>query len=167
MTGITNRRENPAHRKYVPFLDSSYNLYTLIHLTEVALFRARHAKIKELGVTSMEVNLLLIADGLGESATAAEISRYLARKRPTVSKLLDRMEKNGLVKRTGFDNNKKAKKIVMTDKGRQALEQTTKKDILRTIITSMSDEEYGQLWSLLEKLRAIALSVNPSAPLRR
>jgi DNA-binding MarR family transcriptional regulator len=167
VTEIINRRENPAYRRYVPFLDSSYNLYTLIHLTEVALFRARHTKIKEHGVTTAEVNLLLIVDGLGESATPAEISRYLARKRPTVSKLLDRMEKNGLVKRTGFDNNKKAKKIVMTDKGREALEQTTKKDILRTIISSISDEEYRQLWSLLEKLRAIALSLNPSPPLRQ
>jgi hypothetical protein len=33
-----------------------------------------------------------------------------------------------------------------------------KKDILRTIINSISDEEYRQLWSLLEKLKDKALS---------
>lgn len=32
-----------------------------------------------------------------------------------------------------------------------------KKDILRTIISSITDEEYAQLWSLLEKLKDKAL----------
>lgn len=153
MTDVLNRDENPAYRKYVPFLDSSYNLYTLIYLTHTALFRARYNEVKDLGVTSMEAALLLVTDGLGEKATPAEISRWMMRRRPTVSGLLDRMERNGLVKRTDFDNNKKSKKIVITRKGREAVEHITQKDILRTIINSLSDEEYRQLWSLLEKLK--------------
>lgn len=158
MTDVLNRDENPAYRKYVPFLDSSYNLYTLIYLTHTALFRARYNEVKDLGVTSMEAALLLVTDGLGEKATPAEISRWMMRRRPTVSGLLDRMERNGLVKRKSFNNNKKSKKIVITRKGREALEHITQKDILRTIINSLSDEEYRQLWSLLEKLKDEALS---------
>ncbi len=158
MTEVFNRNENPAYKKYIPFLDSSYNLYALIYLTQVALFRARYTEVKELGITSMEAALLLVTDGLGEKATPAEISRWMMRRRPTVSGLLDRMERNGLVKRKGFDNNKKSKKIVITRKGREALEHIMKKDILCTIINSISDEEYRQLWSLLEKLKDKALS---------
>jgi DNA-binding MarR family transcriptional regulator len=45
----------------------------------------------------------------------------------------------------------------MTKKGREALDQIVKKDILRTIISSITDEEYAQLWSLLEKLKDKAL----------
>ena len=80
MTKVLNRNENPAYRRYVPFLDSSYNLYTLIYLTQIALFRTRYNEVKELGITSMEAALLLVVDGLGESATPAEISRCLFKK---------------------------------------------------------------------------------------
>ncbi len=153
MTEVLKRNENPAYRKYVPFLDSSYNLYTLIYLTQIALFRTRYNEVKELGITSMEAALLLVVDGLGESATPAEISRWMMRKRPTVSGLLNRMERNGLVIREGYNHNKKLKKVVMTRKGQEALDQIGKKDSLRTIISSITDEEYAQLWSLLEKLK--------------
>ena len=148
MTEVLKRNENPAYRKYVPFLDSSYNLYTLIYLTQIALFRTRYNQVKELGVTSLEAALLLVVD---------EISRWMMRKRPTVSGLLDRMERNGLVIREGYNHNKKLKKVVMTQKGREALDQIMKKDSMRTIISSITDEEYAQLWSLLEKLKDKAL----------
>lgn len=152
-----NRNENPAYRKYVSFLDSSYNLYALIYLTQIALFRTRYNEVRELGVTSMEAALLLVVNGLGESANPAEISRWMMRKRPTVSGLLDRMERNGLVIRQGYNHNRKLKKVVMTPKGREALNQIVKRDSFRTIISSLSDEEYAQLWSLLEKLKDKAL----------
>jgi len=158
MTEVLNRNENPAYKKYIPFLDSSYNLYALIYLTQVALFRARYTEVKELGITSMEAALLLVTDGLGEKATPAEISRWMMRRRPTVSGLLDRMERNGLVIREGYDHNKKLKKVVMTEKGREALDLAKIKNIWHTIMGSLSDEEYGQLWSLLEKLKDKALS---------
>ena len=152
-----NRNETPAYRKYVPFLDSSYNLYTLIYLTQIALFRTRYNEVRELGVTSMEAALLLVVNGLGEQANPAEISRWMMRKRPTVSGLLDRMERNGLVIREGYNHNRKLKKVIMTPKGREALDQIVKRDSFRTIISSLSDEEYAQLWSLLEKLKDKAL----------
>lgn len=160
MSEVYNRNENPTYKKYVPFLDSSYNLYLLLYLTHIALFKARYYEIKEFGITSMELALLVIVDGLGESATPTEISRWIMRKRPTVSELLNRMERNGLVIRTGYKDNKKLKKVAITNKGREALDQATKKDIWHTIIGSLSDDEYHQLWSLLEKLKDTAFSLS-------
>jgi DNA-binding MarR family transcriptional regulator len=107
----------------------------------------------------MELALLTVVEGLGGSATPADISRWMMRKRPTVSGLLNRMERNGLVVRTGCQENKKLKKVTITKKGQGALAQSKKKDVLNTIIGSMSDEEYRQLWSLLEKLKHTALSM--------
>jgi hypothetical protein len=45
----------------------------------------------------------------------------------------------------------------MTKKGREALDQIVQKDSFRTIISSLTDGEYAQLWSLLEKLKDKAL----------
>lgn len=158
MAETSKRDQEPAYRKYVPFLDSNYNLYLLIYLTHAALFDARYREIRGFGLTSMELALLTVVDGLGESATPTEIARWMMRRRPTVTGLLDRMERNGLVKRSAYRGSRKSKLVTMTDKGRKALDKANEKDIWKTIIGAMSDEEYRQLWSLLEKLKDKALA---------
>ncbi len=151
--------ETKDHRKYVPFLDRHYNLYTLIYLTHTALFNTRYQEIKGLGITSMELGLLTVVHGLGGSATPAEISRWMMRKRPTVSGLLNRMERNGLITRSGYKHNRKLKKVSMTARGRRALQQAYRTDVMHTIMGALSDEDFNQLWSLLERLRTKALEL--------
>lgn len=159
MSQLQDIAGTPAYRKYVPFLGPAYNLYLLIYLTHIALFRARYDEIKEFGITSMELALLVVVDGLSSAATPAEISRWMMRKRPTVSGLLNRMERNGLVKRSGYRHNRRSKKVEITGKGRQALTQATQKDILDSIAGSLSPQEFQQLWALLEKLKDAANSL--------
>ena len=158
MAAASERDRNPAYRKYVPFLDSNYNLYLLLYLTHAALFDARYQEIKGFGLTSMELALLTVVDGLGDKATPAEIARWMMRRRPTVTGLLDRMERNGLVRRSAYRGSRKLKMVTMTEKGRRALEKANEKDIWKSIIGAMPDEEYRQLWSLLEKLKDAALA---------
>jgi DNA-binding MarR family transcriptional regulator len=159
MSSVQNLDEDLRYKKYVPFLNRCYNLYCLMYLTQAALFQARYREVKECGLTSMELALLTVVEGLGGSATPADISRWMMRKRPTISGLLNRMERNGLVLRTVYKENRKLRKVMVTEKGQKALTQSKKKDILNTIIASMSDNEYRQLWSLLEKLKDTALSM--------
>jgi len=156
--------KDPQYRKYVPFLNSDYNLYLLIYLTHAALFKARYDQIKDFGITSMELALLTVVKGLGESATPTEISRWMMRKRPTISGLLNRMEKNGLITRTGYKSNRRSTRVSMTRKGRQALSRASEQDVLHTIIGEISEDEYKQLWFLLEKLKAAAGSASSQSP---
>jgi len=151
------KSEGPIYNKYAPFLNNSYNLYAHIYLTQKALFKARYSEIKGLGITPMELALLTIVSGIGGSATPAEISHLIMRNRSTVSGLLNRMERNGLVKRSGYENNKKLRKVTITKKGQDALDQTGRSDVLNDITGSLSDEEFKQLWLLLEKLQGLAL----------
>lgn len=159
MAEAHRRDRNTAYRKYVPFLDSNYNLYLLLYLTHTALFNARYQEIKEFGLTSMEMALLTVVDGLGDAATPSEISRWMMRRRPTISGLLDRMERNGLVKRSARRDSRKLKRVTMTEKGRKALNKAREKDIWQTIIGSLADDDFKQLWSLLEKLKDTATTL--------
>jgi DNA-binding MarR family transcriptional regulator len=163
VAAASQRDRNPAYRKYVPFLDSNYNLYLLLYLTQSALFDARYREIRGTGITSMELALLTVVDGLGDKATPAEIARWMMRRRPTVTGLLDRMERNGLVQRSAYRGSRKSKLVTMTDKGRKALDTANQKDVWKTIIGAMPDEEYRQLWSLLEKLKDAA-QAHPGEP---
>ncbi|NQT73788.1 MAG: MarR family transcriptional regulator [Chloroflexi bacterium] len=152
--------ENTDYRKYVPFMNREYNLLMLAGLTVNAILKARQNQVKELGLTTSQFHLLMLASELGEEAFPAEIARWMMLKPPTVSSLCNRMERDGLIVRRSYKNNKKLKRITITKKGEEALVHlSNEKDILTTIMNSLSQEEYQQLWILLEKLKGVALSL--------
>jgi len=154
------QNENTDYRKYVPFMNREYNLLMLAGLTVNAILKARQNQVKELGLTTSQFHLLLLASELGEEAFPAEIARWMMLKPPTVSSLCNRMERDGLIVRRSYKNNKKLKRIVITKKGEKALAHlSNEKDILTTIMNSLSQKEYRQLWILLEKLKGVALSL--------
>ena len=130
----------------------------LVGLALTAIFKARHHQVKRLGLTPAEFHLLLLVAELGDSSFPAEIARWMMRKPPTVSRLLDRMEQNGLVRRVKRSDNGKIRKIVMTRKGRAALEKARKPDVMRLIVAALSEDEFRQLWLLLERLKDSALT---------
>ncbi len=159
MPGKQDGFEDLEYRKYVPFMGRDYNLFMLIGLTLNAIFRARNHQIKELDLTPAEFHLLLLVSELGGTATPGEIAQWMMRKPPTISGLLNRMEKNGLIVRKGFKNNKKLRKVALTKKAHEYLEKlSVGEDILNVIMNSLEKDEYEQLWNLLEKLRSVALS---------
>ncbi|MFO8102385.1 MAG: MarR family transcriptional regulator [Dehalococcoidia bacterium] len=152
--------EASDYRKYVPFMGREYNMFMLIGLTLNAIFNARHNQVKNLGLTPAEFHLLLLVSELGGTATPGKIAQWMMRKPPTISGLLNRMEKSGLVVRRGYRNNKKLRKVIITPKGQEALAHlSNEKDILNIIVNSLSKAEYERLWAMLEKLRETALSL--------
>lgn len=160
MEKINNAEQGQEYQKYVPFMNREYNLFMLAGLTVNAIFRARQSQVKDMGLTATQFHLLLLASELGEEAFPAEIARWMMLKPPTVSSLCNRMERDGLIVRRSYKNNKKLKRITITKKGEEALAHlSNEKDILTTIVKSLSPEEYTHLWALLEKLKGVALSL--------
>jgi len=160
MTEDKHPDDDMIYRKYVPFMNREYNLFMLAGLTLNAIFKARQQQVKELGLTPTQFHMLLLVSELGDEAFPAEIARWMMLKPPTVSSLCDRMERDGLIVRRNYKNNKKLKKIAMTQKGEEALAQlANEKDILATIMSTLSKKEYRHLWDLLEKLKGAALSL--------
>ena len=152
--------EHLNYRKYVPFMDRDYNLFMLAGLTLSAIFRARYNQVRHIGLTPTEFHLLLLVSELGETATPTEIAQWMMRKPPTISGLLNRMEKSGLVVRKGHKDNRKLRRVALTRKGQDCLGNLSgERDILNVIVSSLSAEEYRQLWVLLEKLKGTALSL--------
>jgi DNA-binding MarR family transcriptional regulator len=155
LTGEKDTKNN----KYVSFIDHHYNLAAQIFFTHHALSKAKQSQLLDIGITYVEFQLLWAVEGLGKAATPAEISRVLMRQPPTMSALLNRMEKNGLVKRKNDPKNKKLKRVVMTPKGKKSLKLARQNDIMHTIMNSMTQQELNQLSSLLDKLKSTADSI--------
>ena len=149
--------ERLDYKKYVPFVDRDYNLVALLGLTMNAIVKARQRHVEGFGLTATEFHLLIVVAELGDPVTAAEISRILMRKPPTTTALLNRMEKGGLIRRAAHSSNRKLKKVVITEKGEEALRQGRKRDVLNAVVGALSQQEFRHLWLLLEKLKDSAL----------
>jgi MarR family transcriptional regulator, 2-MHQ and catechol-resistance regulon repressor len=74
----------------------------------------------------------------------------------TISAILDRMEKDGLVRRFKDMKRKSMVRLEITSKGRDLLLKSSSLKTIRKIISALSSEERLQLRSLLFKLREAA-----------
>ena len=78
-------------------VDRDFKLWVLLHQTRDAVHKSAEKELRRFGLSPMEAALLFAVHAIGERATPAEISRWLFRESHSVSGLLDRMEKKGLV----------------------------------------------------------------------
>jgi DNA-binding MarR family transcriptional regulator len=140
-------------------VDRDYDLWVLLNQAQNLMMNARDIELMEYGTTAMQAAVLFITNAVGEETIPAEISRWLLRKPATISGLLDRMEKAGLVERVKDLPRKNLVRIRLTEKGKQAYKQSLKRGSLHKIMSCLSDEERQKLASILVKLRNRATEV--------
>src|SRR4030042_749606 len=97
---------------------------------------------------------LYMLDRIGVAASATQIAELLDRNPNTLSTILDRMEKNGLVKKVRDKQDRRFVRIVMTKKGTNKLEKTIESGhvIIEKLAASFSEEELKTFASLIQKL---------------
>jgi len=144
------------------WLDESFNLWTMVHQTRDTMMAAREKEIAKHGLSGIEQRLLLIIPSIEKvtdgKVISSEIARWLFKKPSSISQLLTRMEKRGLIQRLPCANNKKEIIIKVTEKGKYLCAKANNEGrFINKIISSLSDEERHQLWIIMRKLRNIAL----------
>ena len=133
--------------------DQDYDLWVLLNQVQSLMMNVRDTELMEYGTTAIQAAVLFITNSIGEEAIPAEISRWLLRKPATISGLLDRMEKAGLIERAKDLPRKNLVRIRLTEKGKQAYKQSLKRETIHKIMSCLSEEERQQLASILVKLR--------------
>lgn len=137
--------------------DKDLNLWALLRLTERAIFKAREKELAQYGITVEQAAVCFYVRIIGNNATPAELSRWMLREPHTISGILDRMEKKGMVRKVKDLDRKNQVRVVLTEKGKQAYDQSTKREAIHQIVSSLSEEERKQLRSCLNTLRDKAL----------
>ena len=140
--------------KYYSTEDEDQDMWLLLTHTRYAVFRAREKELQRYGVSPEQVGLLFVVQALGAQATPAAISRQILRQPHTVSALVDRMAKRGLVKKVKDLDRKNLVRVVMTEKGQKTYELSTKRGPIHRIMGSMGEQERKQFKATLEKLLA-------------
>jgi DNA-binding MarR family transcriptional regulator len=132
--------------------DEVYNLWLLFIKARRAVFKAREKELSQYGITPEQAGILFVVKHIGSRATPAEISRLTIREPHTVSGLVDRLEKAGLVKKVHDLDKKNLVRVAITEKGEQAYHHSTKRESIHHAMSSLSEEERQQLRSSLQKL---------------
>ncbi len=146
--------------KDASLMDSDYLLYLLIYEAQYAMYRARRNELQEIGITPEESGVLFaihFINTIGSETTPGEISRRIFREPHSVSSLINRMENKGLVRKAKDMDKKTMVRVLVTEEGQQAYEQSTKRETIHSIMSLLSQEERQQLGLCLEKLLTEAL----------
>jgi len=152
-------------KETVPY-EQEFKLWVMLEQAQSAVFAAREKELAQFGISPMKAAVLFIANSIGRQATPAEIARWILRKSHTVSGLLDRMEKDGLVTRAKNLPKKNLVRVTITAKGQKALRQAMKREYIRRIFASVPEKNRQELYDQLEKIRekGLKLSGFPKPP---
>ncbi|MBA7527910.1 hypothetical protein ES705_20090 [subsurface metagenome] len=114
--------------------------------------RINELRARELQLPPIEALVLSTIRAIPGEATPSKISQRVFRRPHSVSALLQRMEKKGLVKRDRNLEKKNMVGVTMTEKGKQVYRKSTREKSLHEAMAVLSEEDRQQLRSCLRKL---------------
>jgi DNA-binding MarR family transcriptional regulator len=138
-----------------------YQTYTLLKKCEDQIF-------EEYGLTTEQYGVLVAMDYLGSPIKVTDLARWLERSTNSVSMIVDRMVKAGLVKRTRSTGDRRVVYVTATNKGKDALKPATQASLecIQKIMSPLSHEDKSTLLSLLGTLKYEILAyLNPGIDL--
>jgi DNA-binding MarR family transcriptional regulator len=129
-----------------------HDLWQLLGRTRDSMHKARQRELDQYGITTRQAAVLHFVHDLGGVAKPTEISRWLLRERHSIHELLKRMEKAGLVRNVGDPKRKNGLRVMLTDRGRKAYYQSSKREVISKIMSSLHREQRDKLRSCLQVL---------------
>jgi DNA-binding MarR family transcriptional regulator len=137
--------------------DGKYRLWLSLMLTSDIVHYARDKELSQYGFSARQASVLFTIHTLGNDATVGNISKWLFRKPQTITGILSRMEKQGLIKKRRDSRRRSVVKVKITKKGQEAYSLSTKRTSIKNIMSILSEKEARYLRKCLTKLRKNAL----------
>ena len=138
-------------RDQLPIPDEYFMLWVLIAQNRDAILRARERDYARFGISNERRAVLYLIENNGGRSTPVEIARHLFRELHSITEMLKRMEKDGLVTRRKGSGRSKIE-VVSTEKGRdvfyQSLYNETDKRLFSVLTTKEREAFADYLWRL-------------------
>jgi DNA-binding MarR family transcriptional regulator len=126
--------------------------------------RAREHELKQAGITTTQSAILHLLKVLNGPVTPPMLSVWLFREPHTITMILGRMEKQGLIRKTKDLPIKNVVRVTLTEKGEEAYTQSSKTRAIRNILSCLSAEERDTLREYMERLRGKAIEEYQEGP---
>jgi MarR family transcriptional regulator, organic hydroperoxide resistance regulator len=141
--------EKPSFGKY-------YNLWLLLSQTRSAIFKVRHKKIGQYLPPNQAAALISIW-GMEGRITPLQLSRRLFLEPHTVSEIVSRMEKKGLVTKEKERHLGNTVRIKITEKGIEICKKMMGQNLIGEYMSRLSEEQRNHLKESLMILYHAAL----------
>lgn len=145
-------------------------LWLLVHRVH-DLFRTGEDRVLgEYNLTTEQFSVLVTIKYLREPARPTDIAQWLARSPNSVSMLVDRMVKAGLVRRVRDRSDRRVVNVFITSKGKTALEPATQAvwKFIWELLSPLPYESKRTLVNLLETVKGQAIEyLNPKADIEK
>jgi DNA-binding MarR family transcriptional regulator len=144
-------------RQTRPFSSAAEEAFLNIQRTSAALNREFEALLKPLGLTSTQYNVLRILRGAGsEGLLCRQVGERMITPDPDITRLLDRMEKRGLISRSRDSRDRRVIFTRITRDGLMLLEKLDRpvNDFHRKRLAHLDKNNIRSLIQLLEAARS-------------
>jgi DNA-binding MarR family transcriptional regulator len=139
-----------------------YQTYTLLKQCEDQIF-------EEFGLTTEQYAVLVAIDYFGGPTKITDIAHWLERSTNSISMLVDRMVKVGLVKRARERGDRRIVRVLKTSKGEAALKpaNVASLEVIQKILSPLSYEDRNTLFNLLGTVKYEILKyLNPEMAIK-
>jgi len=139
-------------------------LWFITHRTRDALRNCEDNVFAKYGLTAEQYGVLAVMEVLGGSVRVTDLARGLGRSANSVSMIVDRMVKAGLVRRGRDRGDRRTVRVSVTSKGQAAFRPATMAglDLIRELTSPLSYEDKHTFVGLHEMIRDKALRyLNP------
>ncbi len=135
--------------------DPRIKLHALLDSTRETIQKAVKMELAQYQMSQSQVKVMHMLAQSEEGLTSGQLSESAIRELNSITTLVNRMQKKGLVKKVKKDGDQKTY-VILTDKGLDIYNNTVTERSITLIFDTLSDEEKIQLTSLLSKLQTKA-----------
>jgi len=114
---MTTQASDRDHARQPNLFTDDYLLYLLARASHIVSGEF-HDRLKNLGVSVPQWRVLAVLSGC-ESATIGELARKCLHKQPTLTRIVDRLERQGLVTRVAGSRDRRQIAVSLTEDGRR------------------------------------------------
>jgi DNA-binding MarR family transcriptional regulator len=132
--------------------DQDINLYILLDQTDSIITNAIELEIKHLRMTQPQVRVLTMLSREDRPVTIDELANWTLKEFNSVSTLINRMEKKGLIKKVKKAGELKTY-VILTEKGSNLYHKQVTERSIHLTFDKLTSEEKQQLDLILKKLR--------------
>jgi len=135
------------------FRNEDYLLMRLIAQTRHAIQKARLKELAPFKISPRKAATLMTIVASGGEVSAYKIAKWFILEPSSISLLLQKMEKEGLVKRIKTQDKRRSFRLKLTAKGNKVYDEVKTYESYHRAMTVLNKEQRKQLKSLLTILR--------------
>lgn len=111
-------------------------------------------RLKDLGVTQARWSTMVYLQEGGEGLTQRELASLMAIENPTLVRLLDSLEQQGLIERRPCPNDRRARRLYLTDAGRAFMSDLSARAarLREEMLAGITDEEVACALNVFRKI---------------